>query len=360
MPVRNFVNNLRKRIKFQRQRQVRREEQRVLGRPMSGVDQKRATRPSFQDVKRGLDAAIERENVSPGQPYLSEQARMDAALAAIEVYAFIGPSGTGKSSRAIEIAAEHHIDYIIDDGLLIHGSRIVAGSTAKRADTQLQAVRVAIFLDEAQASTMRRTLADRAPDRLLILGTSDAMISRIRTQLKLPEPSHIIRISDVATPAEQRAAREQRMRSGHHTIPVPGMEIKHEFSGRLTEPLGRWFRRREFDDAQLLEYSDRTVVRPTFSTLGRYSISETAIVSLIHFIVAKVPGVAGISDVQIVAHRSGVLVDVALILEYGYNARETLVLAQDELAKKVEQLSGMNVLAVNTKAQRLAVPSHSV
>ena len=327
---------------------------------MNGTSHKGSSRPSFQDIKRGLDAVMEGEDVHLSSPYLSDQARMDAALSAIEVYAFIGPSGTGKSSRAIEIAAEHQIDYIIDDGLLIHGSRIVAGSTAKRADTQLQAVRVAIFLDEAQASTMRRALADRAPDRLLILGTSDAMITRIRTQLKLSEPSKIIRIADVATPAEQRAARERRMRSGHHTIPVPGMEIKHEFSGRITEPLGRWFRRREFDDAQLLEYSDRTVVRPSFSTLGRYSISEGAIVSLIHFIVSEVPGVAGISDVQIIAHQSGVLVDVALILEYGYNARETLITAQDELAEKVEQLSGMNVLAVNTKAQRLADPRLSV
>lgn len=360
MPLRNFISNLRKRVKFQRERQVRREEQRVLGRPMNGLNQKGSSRPSFQDVKRGLDAVMEREDSHPGAPHLSEQARMDAALAAIEVYVFIGPSGTGKSSRAIEIAAEHQIDYIIDDGLLIHGSRIVAGSTAKRADTQLQAVRVAIFLDEAQVSTMRRTLADKAPDKLLILGTSDAMITRICTQLKLPEPSHIIRIGDVATPDEQRAARERRMRSGHHTIPVPGMEIKHEFSGRITEPLGRWFRRREFEDAQLLEYSDRTVVRPSFSTLGRYSISEAAIVSLIHFIVAEVPGVAGISDVQILAYQSGVLVDVALILEYGYNARDTLVTAQDKLAERVEQLSGMNVLAVNTKAQRLAVPGLSV
>ena len=37
----------------------------------------------------------------------------------IEVYAFVGPAGTGKSQRAINVAREYNIDLIIDDGLVI-------------------------------------------------------------------------------------------------------------------------------------------------------------------------------------------------------------------------------------------------
>ena len=36
-----------------------------------------------------------------------------------KVYAFVGPSGTGKSYRAQMVANENGISYIIDDGLLI-------------------------------------------------------------------------------------------------------------------------------------------------------------------------------------------------------------------------------------------------
>ena len=36
----------------------------------------------------------------------------------IKTYAFVGPSGTGKSYRAQLVASEHEINYIIDDGLL--------------------------------------------------------------------------------------------------------------------------------------------------------------------------------------------------------------------------------------------------
>ncbi len=37
----------------------------------------------------------------------------------MKVYAFVGPSGTGKSYRAQMVANQKGIEYIIDDGLLI-------------------------------------------------------------------------------------------------------------------------------------------------------------------------------------------------------------------------------------------------
>ena len=40
----------------------------------------------------------------------------------IRVYAFVGPSGTGKSYRAQMVANENNINYIIDDGLFIISS----------------------------------------------------------------------------------------------------------------------------------------------------------------------------------------------------------------------------------------------
>ena len=46
----------------------------------------------------------------------------------IKVYAFVGPSGTGKSYRAQMVANENNISYIIDDGLLIKDNNVVAGN----------------------------------------------------------------------------------------------------------------------------------------------------------------------------------------------------------------------------------------
>ena len=54
----------------------------------------------------------------------------------IKVYAFVGPSGTGKSYRAQMVAKEKNTHFIIDDGLLVKDNEVVAGKSAKKADTR--------------------------------------------------------------------------------------------------------------------------------------------------------------------------------------------------------------------------------
>ena len=49
----------------------------------------------------------------------------------MRLVAFVGPSGSGKSHRALWVARENNLDYIIDDGLLIHENKIVAGNLPK-------------------------------------------------------------------------------------------------------------------------------------------------------------------------------------------------------------------------------------
>ena len=77
---------------------------------------------------------------------LSSEQLTREVLSNIAVIAFVGASGTGKSTRAIKVARDNNIYYIIDDGLLINGSRIVAGTSAKKAPTKMESVRQAIEL----------------------------------------------------------------------------------------------------------------------------------------------------------------------------------------------------------------------
>ena len=66
----------------------------------------------------------------------------------IKVYAFVGPSGTGKSYRAQMVASANNIHYIIDDGLLIDENEVLAGTSAKKAPTKIETVKNALFLTE--------------------------------------------------------------------------------------------------------------------------------------------------------------------------------------------------------------------
>ena len=49
----------------------------------------------------------------------------------MDVIALVGPSGTGKSHRALKVAKDHQADAIIDDGILIQNGKIIAGASAK-------------------------------------------------------------------------------------------------------------------------------------------------------------------------------------------------------------------------------------
>ncbi|MGI6089832.1 MAG: hypothetical protein ACOYEL_00320 [Saccharofermentanales bacterium] len=277
-------------------------------------------------------------------------------LSTIAVIAFVGSSGTGKSTRAILIAKRYDIRYIIDDGLLIHGSSVIAGSSAKRAGTKLESVRQALFIDPTRAANMRRALVEHRPPTLMILGTSDGMLDRICDNLWLNRPSLQISIEDVTTEEERNIAKQTRLTEGKHTIPVPSMEIKHEFSGYFAEPLQKL--RRRFDRGSSYTYGEgdpeRTVVRPTFSSLGRYSMSDEAVEQLLKLIARTVPGIEDMVRYNLKKEPYGVILDLDLELEYGYNAQAVLLEAQAKISDTFERLTANNVLVTNVKALRVA------
>ena len=97
----------------------------------------------------------------------------------IKVYAFVGPSGTGKSYRAQMVAGEKDTHFIIDDGLLIKDNEVVAGESAKKAATKVATVKHALFYEEEEKAEIVKALKKYKPQSILILGTSDGMVQKI-------------------------------------------------------------------------------------------------------------------------------------------------------------------------------------
>lgn len=280
-------------------------------------------------------------------------------LSQIAIVSFIGVSGSGKSTRAIRVAREYNIEYIIDDGLLIHGSAIITGSSAKRADTKMESVRQAMFLDPARAENMRRALVEHLPSALMILGTSEAMLTRICENLWLNQPSIRIRIEDVSSEEERNLARQTRLSEGKHTIPVPSMEIKHEFSGYLAEPFAKFWQRFDFgmfssQQSQTIADLDKTVVRPTFSTLGSYAMSDQAMKDLVRMLACAVDGVESVVGQKVHKEPYGIILDIDLSIYYGSSAQSVLAEVQSAVSAGVEQYTAVNVLAANVRAVRVA------
>ena len=190
----------------------------------------------------------------------------------IKVYAFVGPSGTGKSYRAQMVASEKNIEYIIDDGLLISNNKVIAGESAKKAPTKIETVKHALFYTENEKREIITALKKYKPQSILILGTSDGMVQKIAANLELPEISETIYITDVATQQEMETARRIRVTEGKHVIPVPTFEIKKDFSGFLLDPLQIF---KSKGKGQKPYVSEKSIIRPTFSYMGNFTISDT-------------------------------------------------------------------------------------
>ena len=91
----------------------------------------------------------------------------------MKVYAFVGPSGTGKSYRAQMVAGEKNVSFIIDDGLLIKDNEVIAGESAKKAQTKVATVKHALFYEEEERTPIIKALKKYKPDSILILGTDE-------------------------------------------------------------------------------------------------------------------------------------------------------------------------------------------
>ena len=225
----------------------------------------------------------------------------------------------------------------------------------KKAPTKMESVRQAIFVDPTRSSVMRRALIESMPRALMVLGTSDSMLNKICDNLWLNRPSMLIRIEDVSTEEERRLARNTRVTEGMHTIPVPSMEIKHEFSGYFSDPFSKLRQRfdRERGVTPLAPDSERTVVRPTFSSLGSYSISDEAILDLIKIVLKDVPGFAEVTSFKTEKQTYGVMISLDIALYYGYDAQEVLVTAQQRVGSAVEEFTSITMNSVNVRANRL-------
>ncbi len=273
----------------------------------------------------------------------------------MEVVAFVGPSGSGKSHRAIGVAHKYHCDAIIDDGLLIKGTKILGGTSAKSEQNRVQAVKRAIFYEDSHASEVREALARSGIRRILIIATSDRMINKITARLALPDPLKTIYITDIASKVEIKKAHESRLRYGKHIVPVPTVELKQHFGGFFANLPSNLFSKNKNNRRE-----GRSIVRPAFSYYGVILISDYVIEDIINIIVKRMLGVARIHYIHVRRRtdNKGLSVHVEVNLYYGVKVFEVSRLLQKKIKTKVEFMTGMHVQRTNISVRSLELQSN--
>jgi hypothetical protein len=193
----------------------------------------------------------------------------------MQVYGFVGPSGTGKSSLAISLCHKLRIQDFIDDGLYIHRGEKKAGISAKYENNTFTAVKRAIFYYPNHREEVRRAITALQPERLLIIGTSKRMISRIAQALELPAPSQWLTIDEVSTPDQIQRARFSRQIYGQHVIPIPRIQVENDRFHQLIEKV-----KAIFDTESKKTIGETTIVHPRFQG-GKVEIKKSCLEQII-------------------------------------------------------------------------------
>ena len=272
----------------------------------------------------------------------------------MDVYALIGPSGTGKSHHSLVIAYQEKIDYIIDDGLLIKGNGILAGRSAKRENTKMAATKRAIFLDEEHAAQVKEKIREENPDSILVLGISERMIRRITARLEMPFPVKIFDIRNLVPEKEIAKAQEIRKKENRHAIPIPTFAIEKDFPGFFMDSIRAFFKGRTQESApRNLEHS---IVRPIYSSLGNYYLHENAVEQIIAFIAEQRKGIARARSIRLHSTGNGMIIYLQVDIHYGAGFIPSILMeVQQEIKAGLELLTGLQIAQVNITARRLII-----
>jgi len=278
----------------------------------------------------------------------------------VQVYALVGESGTGKSFRSKLLAEEYGIHAIIDDGLLIQDDKIVAGRSAKREKTYMGAVRVALFDDKDHRDSVAKVLRKTHIKKILLLGTSEKMVSKIAMRLQLPQPQKIIHIEDIATKDEIEKAVKSRQVEGKHVIPVPSIEIKKNYPQIFSSSMRDFFKKSKFFAKKNKNLGgkmiEKSIVQPEFSKKGRIEISEAALTQMVMHCVNECDPEVKVKKITIKTDTRGYRLVVLIDVPFGTQLTGKVHKLQQYIIDKIESYTGILIEEVSIIIDKISKP----
>ncbi len=269
-------------------------------------------------------------------------------LSKIEIFAFVGPAGTGKSHRATHVAKQNGINVIIDDGLVISRGRILAGRSAKSEVNRLRAIKRAIFEYEDHRDEVIRYLTKNPPDKLMILATSEGMINKIIKRLGLNTPKKFINITEISTPEEIEAALRERREKKQHVVPVAKAQVQQNFAGKLVSQIRGFFRGRDKDESR------NTIVKPLFSFNGKVTIDHDALVEISKKLLELGNHVRKIRELDIEIYDDKINLNIEIDLNLGNKSALSIARAlQRKILKGLSYFTGMEIRQVNIRVNEI-------
>ena len=102
--------------------------------------------------------------------------------------------------------------------------------------------------------------------------------------------------------------------------------------------------------------AEKSIIRPTFSYLGNYKISETVFKQIIEFLSEKAEFISKINKIRIETVTGGMEIYIEVVINYGYNIVQCLGDFKKKCKREIENLTAMNVEKIEITAKSIAVP----
>ena len=152
-----------------------------------------------------------------------------------------------------------------------------------------------------------------------------------------------------------RTAQTIRRTQGKHVIPVPTFEIKKDFSGYILDPL-QIFKSKGSGKKPYI--SEKSIIRPTFSYLGNFTISDTVFRQMVEHIAKKTEGIskvarARVENVEDVEEGPSIYIEV--VVYYGYPVIQVLQEFKQRCIKEIEKTTTMSIQKITVIAKSIEV-----
>ena len=130
------------------------------------------------------------------------------------------------------------------------------------------------------------------------------------------------------------------------------MEIQPQFSGYFLAPFRALLNR----NGKMIQEEEKSIVRPTYSYMGKYFISNAAVNEMIRYAASGCEGVSEILKCTADVGNDGVVLNIITVFEMSVRLRDYIEQMQETISSEVFRMTSFNILAVNVTVKGLKSP----
>ena len=234
---------------------------------------------------------------------------------------------------------------LVDDGLLIHDTAILAGKSAKQEKNYISAIKTALFADDEHRKAVVQMIEKKKIKKILLLGTSEKMVTRLAEALELPPITQIIKIEEIASQKDIENAIKSRFEEGKHVIPVPAIEVKRDYALILSDSIRIFFKGgKDKDGVRQSRFFEKSVVQPEYHDKGvggTVTISEAALTQMILHCIDEYDGEILVRKIKVKLGRSGYGIDLFIDVPFGKTLTGELHELRNYILNNIQKFTGI-------------------